>query len=485
MLHCNDRVTIQVEPFFQPFDLGLVVSSCCFASLSAMVSVSLSAAPQPDLPASLPAPLPAVDTFDVTIVGGGIVGLTLACALKNSGLNVALIESQPREAGLHQRRAYAITLLTGRIFAGLGIWQDILPHITAFEQIRLADAFFPTVVHLQPEDLGQAALGQSVLDQSALGYVGEHCVLVKALLAALADAPHLTWLCPAQLVSATYHPDHAELTVAMNGVEHLFHTRLLVAADGSRSPIRQQAGIKTHGWQYWQSCVTAVIRPEKSHQNIAREHFWSSGPFASLPLPGNRYQIVLTAPHAEAKKWVEVSEAEFLAELDRRYQGELGNLELIGERLLFPVKLMQSDRYILPRLALVGDAAHCCHPVGGQGLNQGIRDVAALAEVLRSAQPEEIGNEATLKRYERWRKLENLTILGFTDFLDRFFSNNWLPLVALRRGGLYGMKQVRPLKWLALRLMTGLSGRQPQLGLQPKQEKERSQGEDGENQFCN
>lgn len=397
---------------------------------------------------------PALD-YDVAIVGSGIVGLTLACALRHSGLRIGLIEAKPREAGLSQRRAYAITLMSGQIFQGLGLWQEILPQIATFNQIRLADSLDPTVVNLQSQDLGTAALG----------YVGEHCVLVQALLHALEGAENITWLSPAELVNAVYGTDSVELTVSIAGALQQIQTRLLVAADGSRSPIRQQSNIKTHGWQYWQSCVTAVIRLEKSHENIAREHFWASGPFATLPLPHNHCQIVLTAPHAEAQKWLEVEESEFLAELDRRYQRQLGKLELVSDRVLFPVKLMQSDRYTRPRLALVGDAAHCCHPVGGQGLNLGIRDAAALAEVLRSAhqQGEDIGNLQVLQRYERWRKLENLTILGFTDLLDRAFSNGWLPIVLLRRLGLRVMRRVRPLRFLALRLMTGLAGRQPNL----------------------
>jgi 2-octaprenyl-6-methoxyphenol hydroxylase len=254
-------------------------------------------------------------------------------------------------------------------------------------------------------------------------------------------------------------------TVAIAGEQQQMRTRLMVAADGARSPLRQQAGIKTHGWQYWQSCVTAVIRPEKSHGDIAREHFWSSGPFATLPLPDNRCQIVLTAPHDEARQWANGTEADFLAELDRRYNGQLGKLELVSDRLLFPVQLMQSDRYISHRLALVGDAAHCCHPVGGQGLNLGIRDVAALAQVLQTAhrQGKDLGSLPVLRRYERWRKLENLMILGFTDFLDRSFSSSWLPLVIIRRLGLRVMRVLHPLKFVALRVMTGTGGRKPDL----------------------
>ncbi|HEY9641253.1 MAG TPA: FAD-dependent hydroxylase [Coleofasciculaceae cyanobacterium] len=416
--------------------------------------MSLAQPPAPVPTPNSPAPSTLVD-FDIAIAGAGIVGLTLACALQDTGLKVALIEAKPQAAGLSQHRAYAMTLMSGRIFQGLGIWDQILPNIATFHQIRLADAEYPAVVNLQPADLGS----------EELGYVGEHAVLVKALLKKLETAEAITWLCPAELIQSNYQPDAVELTVSIAGSLQTVRTRLLIAADGSRSPIRTAAGIKTQGWQYWQSCVTAVIRPEKSHENIAREHFWESGPFATLPLPGNRCQIVLTAPHSEAKKWLEVSDAEFLAELNRRYSGQLGQLELLGQRSLFPVQLMQSDRYTQSRLALVGDAAHCCHPVGGQGLNMGIRDAAALAQVLKTAyqRGEDVGNLRVLKRYERWRKLENLAILGFTDLLDRTFSNHWLPLVASRRWGLRLMRTLRPLKFLALWLMTGTAGRHPEL----------------------
>jgi 2-octaprenyl-6-methoxyphenol hydroxylase len=393
--------------------------------------------------------------FDVAIAGGSIVGLALANALKNSGLKIVLVEALAPEVGLQRRRAYHITLMSGQILQGLGVWDKILSQSTTFRQIRLADEHHPAVVQLRPEDLGR----------EALGYVAEHSVLLKALQDHLHDAEAVTWLCPAQVVGTAHDADGVTLTVAMHEQHYQVRSRLLVAADGARSPIRQQSGIKTHGWQYWQSCITAVIRPEKSHENIAREHFWGTGPFATLPLPDNRAQIVLTAPHAEAKALMEISDAAFLAELNRRYDGQLGRLELVSDRLLFPVQLMHSDRYTLPRLALVGDAAHCCHPVGGQGLNMGIQDAAALAQILQTAHQrgEDLGSLRVLKRYERWRRLENLKILGFTDFLDRTFSNHWLGLVTLRRLGLRLMQRIRPLRRFTLRLMTGLSGRVPKL----------------------
>lgn len=401
-------------------------------------------------------PLPHTNfDYDLAIAGGGIVGATLACALKNSGLNVVLLEAQPPSLAVARRQAYALSLLSGRILQGIGVWDKILPQITTYQQIRLSDADHPGIVQFHPSDLGM----------DDLGYVGEHRPLLQSLYEFLADCPNVSWLCPAEVVNVEYQPSGVAIQVKVDGETRQLRSRLIVAADGARSHIRTAAGIGTHGWKYWQSCVTVRIKPEKSHNNTAFERFWPSGPMGVLPLPDNRCQVVWTAPHAEAQALKELDEKEFLALLEHRTGGLLGRLELDSDRLLFPVQLMQSDRYTQSRLALIGDAAHCCHPVGGQGMNLGIRDAAALAQVLHDAHQrgEDIGDIRILKRYERWRKTENLVILGFTDVLDRLFSNRWLPVVAVRRLGLWGLRTVQPLKVLALRLMTGLLGRHPQV----------------------
>jgi 2-octaprenyl-6-methoxyphenol hydroxylase len=391
--------------------------------------------------------------YDLTIVGGGIVGLTLAVALQESGIKVALVESSPRQAALQKRRAYAVTLMSGRILDGLGIWEQVLPKITTFKTIRLADANCKAVVNLTPQDLGTPELG----------YVAEHRVLAEALYNRLDSAASVSLHCPAQLIHIDYYPHWVELTLREGAEQRVIRSRLLVAADGGRSPIRQHANIKTMGWPYWQSCVTAVIRPEQSHGSVAREHFWPSGPFATLPLTDNRCQIVLTAPHEDAKALLDAPVEEFLAELDRRYGHALGRLEMVGDRALFPVKLMQSQRYVKPRLALVGDAAHGCHPVGGQGLNLGVKDAAALAQVLIAAHRggKDIGELSVLNPYERWRKAENWIILGFTDLLDRVFSTRQPLVVAIRRLGLRLMARLGLLRYLSLQLMTGMAGRRP------------------------
>lgn len=396
------------------------------------------------------------DECDIAIVGGGIAGASLACALKDSGLNVIVIEARSPAAVAARERAYHISLLSGRILAGVGVWEAIADRVTKFNQIRLSDANDAAVVRFFPQDLGT----------ECLGYVAEHRVLCQALFALLETCPQVQWLCPAEVMEVNYRESDVEIAVNVNGQRRHLRSRLLVGADGARSRIRTAAGIRTRGWKYWQSCITTVFKHEKPHGAVACEQFWSSGPMGILPLPeGNRCQVVWTAPHAEAQALKELDERAFSEKLAARIGGRLGRIELESDRLVFPVQLMQSDRYVQHRLALIGDAAHCCHPVGGQGLNLGIRDVAALAQVLQNAhnQGEDIGSLTVLKRYERWRKLENLTILGLTDLLNRTFSNHWLPAVVARRGGLRMLQHLRPLKRFPLQLMTGLQGRMPQL----------------------
>lgn len=396
--------------------------------------------------------------YDLVIVGGGIVGLTLAAALKNSGLNILLIEARVTSAAVSKGQAYAVHMLSAQIFQGIGIWDQILPQIAKYRQVFLSDAEYPDVVKFQTTDISTQT--------PELGYVAEHFALLEPLQEFVQNCQNVTYLCPAEVLNTQTENDLVTVNIKVDGVEQKITTKLLVAADGSRSRIRQAAGIKTKGWKYWQSCIVAFVKPEKSHNYTAYEKFWPSGPFAILPLPGNRCRIVWTAPHEEAKALCALSDEEFLGELTKRYGEQMGKLELLGDRFVFQVQLMQSDRYVLPRLALIGDAAHNCHPVGGQGLNLGIRDAAALAEVIQTAHQKgaDIGKIEVLKKYESWRKKENLAILGFTDILDRVFSNNFLPVVVVRRLGLWVMKRLPMLKTFSLKLMIGLKGKTPELG---------------------
>ncbi|MCC0178269.1 FAD-dependent hydroxylase [Waterburya agarophytonicola K14] len=392
---------------------------------------------------------------DLVIVGGGIVGATLAAALKNSDLNIIIIEARPLEVAAAKTQAYAFSPLSSRIYEGIGIWDRIFPHIGKYSNISLSDADYSQQVKFDNQDL----------PGEHLGYVAQHNIVLTILQNHLTDCDNINWLCPVEVTNVTTEKASSTVEVKVNGQQRLIKTKLVIGADGARSHIRHLAGIKTRGWKYWQSCVAFTIKHTALENDTAFERFWPSGPMGVLPLPGNRCQIVWTHPHAEAKALAELDESEFLAKLQTYTGGSLGDLELVSQRMVFPVQLMQCDRYIKPRLALIGDAAHCCHPVGGQGLNLGIRDAASLAQILQTAQQkgQDIGSLKVLKGYEAWRKIENLAILGFTDLLDRIFSNNWLPVVALRRLGLWMMSYLKPLKIFALKLMTGLLGRTPKL----------------------
>jgi 2-octaprenyl-6-methoxyphenol hydroxylase len=398
--------------------------------------------------------------YDLAIVGGGIVGNTLAVALQNSGLRVVSIEAEAQSISIVKSRAYVLSMLSGQIFEGLGIWERVLPQVTQFSQIQISDADYAGVVKMYPQDLGTATLG----------YAASHEVLLTALQAKLQTAPNITLMCPTQVVAIDYTDTSADITIQTPATDTptKIRSRLVIAADGARSSLRERAGIATTGWNYWQSCITATIKPEKPHHNIAYERFWYAGPIGVLPLADGRCQVVWTVPHQQAEELRDLPAAEFLQQLEHCTGGLLGKLELDSQRWLFPVKLMQSNQYTATRLALIGDAAHCCHPVAGQGLNLGIRDAAALAEILVAAHQagEDIGSNAVLQRYTNWRKPENWAILAFTDFLDRMFSTSILPIVIIRRFGLFLLDRIPVFKYLALRLMTGLAGKIPQVARQ-------------------
>lgn len=393
--------------------------------------------------------------YDIAIVGGGIVGTLFACALKDSNLKIALIEAETQSQAVAKAQAYSISLLSSQILQGLGVWDAIRPQIETYNTVRLADADYPGVVQFSPVDIGT----------QTLGYVAEHRVLLTALQESLENCSNVQHLCPAKVVKTEFRAEDAVLDVAISDQIHSIRTRLVIAADGSRSPLRQQANIRTYGWKYWQACVVATFQLETSHNNTAYEWFWEGGPSGILPLPNNRCRIVWTVPKTEAEGMLALSNDEFTERFIHRYGAHLGNPTLEGDRYVFPVQLLHSSRYVASRLALIGDAAHCCHPLGGQGINMGIRDAAALAQILQTANDrnEDISSIKVLKRYERWRQWENLIILSVTDVLNRTFSTQLVPVIFLRRIALWILGTVQPIKSLTFRLMSGFVGRAPNL----------------------
>jgi 2-octaprenyl-6-methoxyphenol hydroxylase len=404
--------------------------------------------------------------YDIAVIGGGIVGTLTACLLKNTGLKIALIEAESRSEASDRGQAYSINLLSSQIFQGLGLWQRIRPQVETYSQVKLSDGDSSQVVHFSPQDVKSDLAVDIATGDRTLGYVAEHRVLLaelQDLLKRSTDSIH--WFCPAKVVEINWQNGGATLTIETAGAVQSLSVGLVIGADGARSVVRSLAGIKTTGWQYWQSCVVAMIRPERSHAQTAYEKFQPEGPFAILPLPENLCRIVWTARREDTDGILGLSKAAFLQQVRARYGDQMGDLELVGEPSVFPVKLLHSWRYVGQSVALVGDAAHCCHPVGGQGINLGIRDAAALAEVIGAAleRGEDWASLAVLKRYDRWRRWENLVILGFTDLLDRTFSNQIWPIVWVRRLGLWGLAHGPLMRRLALLLMLGLLGRHPRV----------------------
>lgn len=399
-------------------------------------------------------------TYDVIIVGGGVVGSVAACGFAQVGLRVALIEAQARSMASDRGQAYSINLLSAQVFQDLGLWDEIRPEIEAYRQVYLSDGDYSKVVHFQPQDLQTATFSTDTI-----GYVAEHRVLLNALQNRLKTDDRIDWICPATVLSTDRQAEGATVTIEQAGQTRSLQTQLIVAADGSNSPLRTQAQIRTWGWNYWQACIVAFIQPEFPHRQIAHERFQTDGPFAILPLPNGLCRIVWTAPKAETDRILKLDRSTFMQELQARYGDHMGQLTLVGEPSVFPVKLLHSTRYVQNRLALIGDAAHCCHPVGGQGINLGIRDAAALCVTLAQAIDRQVpfANLPTLSQYEKWRQRENLWILLLTDSLTRVFSNRILPIVMVRRISLWILEDLQPVKSLVLRLMQGLIGHQPRI----------------------
>lgn len=391
--------------------------------------------------------------YDVAIVGGGVVGVTLAAILGRGDLRVAIVEAQPLDQARHRHQAYALSLLSSEIFQGLGLWADLWPTLGPYRQIHLSDVFTD-----QP-----AVFTAAQLERPFLGFTAPHHGLFDPLYRLTQDQPHLDWFCPATLNDRQDRGDHQRLVLGTAGGEVAITCGVVVGADGSQSPLRESAQMRRWGWHYGQACVAFTLRHQAPRNDIAFERFRRTGPMGVLPLPGNRCQIVWTQTLAEAQRLTALPAEAFLAFLRPQLDASFGEIALDGDRRMFPVQLRQSWRYVQHRLALVGDAAHCCHPVGGQGLNMGIRDAAALAQVLLTAhrQGEDVGEVRVLRRYQRWRQGENLVILAMTDSLDRLFSAQVWPLVWLRRIAVTVLGSQPWLQRPILQLMTGLRGRKP------------------------
>ena len=354
-------------------------------------------------------------------------------------------------------RASAIAYGSKLVLEGVGLWPGISADAEPILEIRVADDDSPLFLHYDHRDL--SAPGAAA---PPLGYIVENRVLRRALIERARTLPTLRLLAP-QTVEAVTRDDAAAVATLGDGTT--LSARLVAAADGKDSPLRKSAGIRTVAWGYPQIGIVTTVAHERPHAGIAIEHFLPAGPFAILPMTGNRSSLVWTEDAALAPHLVKLPDAEFAAELRARFGDFLGAVEPVGPRWAYPLSLMQAERYTGRRLALVGEAAHVIHPIAGQGLNVGIRDVAALAELIVDARRLglDIGDDWVLERYQRWRRLDAVLLAGVTDGLNRLFSNTIAPVKLVRGLGLAAVNRMPPLKRLLMSHAMGTLGDRPRL----------------------
>jgi len=398
------------------------------------------------------------DQVDVLIAGGGFAGLTLAVALRQGlGPSVSVTVADPMLGRSHDNdeRASAIVAAARRLFETLGVWEDVADGAQPILDMIVTDSRIDDVV--RPTFL---TFGGEVEPGEPFAHMVENRHLIDALAErALAKGIDLRSVAVTDFASRS---DGVDVTLADGS---MIEASLLVAADGARSKLRERAGIATHGWDYDQSGIVVTVGHERDHHGRAEEHFLPSGPFAILPLTGKRSSLVWTEKRAEAARITALGEEEFHRELEQRFGLHLGEIKTLDKPRSFPLGYFVARSFIGERLALIGDAAHVIHPIAGQGLNLGLKDVAALAEVVVDAARLgiDIGQADVLDRYQRWRRFDTMAMGLATNSLNFLFSNESTLLRTVRDIGLGMVDRMPPLKGMFIRQAAGLAGEVPRL----------------------
>ena len=399
---------------------------------------------------------------DVILSGGGLVGQTLALALDQAGLSVAVIDaSKPSDtlATTFDGRAFAIAFASYRMWRALGLGDQLDNVAQPIEQIMVTDGKLgrgPSLLHLH---FDRAEMRDT---DEPLGLMLEARHVRMALDSGVKARPSIKMIQPMSVSAIERDPAGATVTLA-DGQK--LRAPLLVGTDGRRSFVRGAVGIRTIGWDYPVTAIVATILHEKPHDAVAHEFFLPNGPFAILPLKGNRSNIVWAEPRAAADALLKMNEADFLAELGRRFGDFLGELSLEGPRFGYPLSLQMAERMIDQRVCLAGDSAHGIHPLAGQGLNLGLKDCAALAECIADgvALGLDPGDVSILERYQRWRRFDNVTMALGMEFFDKLFSNDIKPLRAARTLGLAAVNAVGPARRFFMKYAGGGAGDLPKL----------------------
>jgi len=398
-----------------------------------------------------------IEKADVVVAGGGFAGLALALALRQSlGDSFKVVVSDPAFAAdaRPDLRASAIAAAARRMFETLDVWDAVADQAQPILDMVITDSKLNDAV--RPVFLTFAG---EVEEGQPFAHMIENAPL-NAALAAKAREQGIDLRARA----VTRFETNGRVTVSLGDGGEI-SAALLVAADGARSALREQAGIATHGWSYGQSAIVTTVEHERAHNGRAEEHFLPAGPFAILPLKGNRSSLVWTETDEEAARIIALADDEFHGELERRFGLHLGDIKSVGGRRAYPLGLFIARTFIAERLALVGDAAHVIHPIAGQGLNMGLRDVAALAEAIVDAARLglDIGGSQVLDRYQRWRRFDTMAMSVATDGLNRLFSNESDILRLMRDVGLGLVDRMPALKSFFIREAAGVTGEVPKL----------------------
>jgi len=389
---------------------------------------------------------------DAIVAGAGLSGLAAALALAEAGLTVTLVDRVDPRSGGGDIRTTAISLSSRRLLEALGAWRAVAAGAEPILSIRVSDAGSPLYLDYDHDEVGDQPMGHIVFNAD----------LKSALLDRLASHATVDFAEPGTIAALTVTP--AAATLSLDDGRRLTGS-VVIAADGRGSAVRRLAGLRATESDYRQSSVVDTIGHERPHQNVAHERFLPGGPLALLPLPGDRSALVWTERTAVAARIAGLDDAAFGAALQERFGDGLGRLRPLGPRRVYPLSLVVAEAYVADRVALAGDAAHALHPIAGQGFNLGLRDVAALAEVMADAVRLGLdpGSATVLRDYQRRRRFDTMSLVASTDGLNRLFSNDVGPLRAARDLGLGVVQRIGPLKRIAIRHAMGTLGTLPRL----------------------
>ncbi|MDP2579891.1 UbiH/UbiF/VisC/COQ6 family ubiquinone biosynthesis hydroxylase [Shimia thalassica] len=397
---------------------------------------------------------------DILIAGGGLNGPALALGLAQAGFDVTIVDNRPTLARADDNfdgRGYALAVASKRLLTAIGVWDDIAGNAQPMNDIKVTDGRAgegpsPFFLHFDHTEI----------EEGPVGFMLEDRFLYRAFMDALGKEKRITQISQDSVIDQA--PDATGVTVSLASGRTL-RARLLVGCDGRQSGVAQRAGIKRTGWGYGQTALVCAIAHEKPHHGIAHQFFMPPGPLAILPLPGNMCSIVWSETDENAAEIQALSEEDYMAVLQPRFGDFLGKIELAGARFTYPLNLTVANEFVTDHVALVGDAAHGMHPIAGQGLNAGLRDVAALVEILQDAKQrgEDFSTINVLERYQEWRRFDTHALIAATDLTNKLFSND-NPLLRLGRDIGMGLVNASPaLRRTFMREAAGLNGELPRL----------------------